>query len=536
MNLFNRAVTNLKRQPVKAGILFILIFVLGTVVSATISVRIAILVTEESIILRAPAVSTIQLDVASASEDLGIPWHERHRVSIYHHLSSDYITEVGNSPYVRAYDFYLRDTLFSRDLEWAEIVIDETRLNGVRFDDIRGSVVGSRYWGATMEDLPVVGVHNPDLTDIETGLISLINGRTFTDEEINSGSMRAVVSRAFAEVNNLYIGSVITLESIVFDIVKMSQENRFIEAWHDEEFYVHHEIFEFEIIGIFEVEREVIYENYQGWAISTPLEALSHLNNRIYIPITVAEGLIREKITAQVGLYDEIHALGLQGGNFLDVETEPEIESIFLLNSPRDLDAFTEAANEILPEFWYMGNVTGAFSNIISSMDSVLALADLILLLATGATIVILILIITFLFRERRNEVGIYMALGEKVSKVIGQLLLEIFLVSTVAIILSLFTGNIVSHTLSTHMLEQSLMNQVENDEPTEIPWRLILFNPGELPVEDVLEMYNVSLDTQTIIIFVGMSFSTIALSTIIPMIQVAKTNPKELLTQAKIG
>jgi len=178
-----------------------------------------------------------------------------------------------------------------------------------------------------------------------------------------------------------------------------------------------------------------------------------------------------------------------------------------------------------------MRDVSEAFYNIIASMDSMLEIADIILWLAIGASVVTLTLIIIFLIGGRRREIGIYMALGEKKSGVLVQFAIELLLVVGLGIILSLFTGNILSENISRNMFRQTLIEQSETPIDTDqIPWQLVLFNPDTMSIDEVLEMYDTSLDIQTATTFVLISFTIVSISSIIPIMWILKTNPKDVL------
>ena len=521
---------NIKRQPVKSGVLFVLIFILGTVLSAAISVRTAIIATEESVIMRVPAVSTIYFDYVNAATEMDVPLWDPSVRRFDNQLTIHEISAVGQLPYIRAYDFYLRTAFFSRDLKWAPFQVDESRLRGISLANLEQAIYGfSRSLGIPTEMLMGRGVNNPEITEIEAGLLSLASGRTFYPEEIENGAMVAVVSENFAVYNNLYIGATISLHSAVHDSIKMNND---LTLWLDDSVMIHHEILEFEIIGIFNVEHEVNYENYQGWDLYVPIMDLGFLHNQIYIPVTVADRILRTEHEASLEMFDEWRELSHD--SVPEDDDEPMIWATFLLYDPRDLAAFTEAANELLPGFWGVANLSGAFHSVISSMDTILEIADLILWLTMGATIITLTLTITLLLRERRHEIGIYMALGDRKFKILSQFLTEIFLVATVGIALALFTGNILSDQISRNMFEQTMIERM-NDEYSlafdpNISNDLMLFNPGDIPLEEALEMYDTSLDTQTIAIFIGVSFIIILISTIAPIVQIVRLEPKKVL------
>jgi len=101
------------------------------------------------------------------------------------------------------------------------------------------------------------------------------------------------------------------------------------------------------------------------------------------------------------------------------------------------------------------------FGNLISSMDSLLWIADQVLWASVGATVLILGLLIALFLRDRRHEIGTYIALGEKKSRILFQILSEVLSVSAIAIALSLVSGTLISSTLSRQMLQQDLAERV---------------------------------------------------------------------------
>ena len=519
MNSFKRAITNIKRQPVKNGVLLFLILILAAALSGAISTRQAINNTEESMMLRMPAVATFSLNVEAVVEETGISqmqlgpeFWRTNRPTI------EDISAVGSLPYVRMYDAIMLPTLFSQDLEW---VVKE----------IASTVTGMRSMGGYIEMFEGRGVANPDVTDIDAGLIELVAGRTFTQDEINNGEQVVIIPQSLAEINNLYIGATIEFENIVHNTPKMVREgiSFLVPYWHEERFMAAHQILEFEVIGIFDTPNEFNYQVHDAWGI----EEYARLHNRIYMPILVAEDILIFENEGRLLIIDEI--LELFGGHTSEwVHEEPWVQSIFILYDPRDLDAFQDAGSELLPGFWEINSLLDVNASLISSMDTMGGIADFILLATACATIAVLTLVITLLLRDRRHEIGVYMALGEKKGRIIFQFLTEIILVSTVAIMIALFIGNGISTALSRNLLEQYL---IENTQQATIqfgdgalPPELMLFNPGELSIEATLEMYDTSLDMATIAIFIGVGAVVILLSTAIPIVYVVKLEPKKVL------
>jgi len=509
MNIFKRSVINITRQPVKSIILCLLIFILGTALSGAISVRNAIITTEESLMLRIAPVSTIGF-IGTEHAATMQPTREE-------------ISAVGNLPYVRTYDFTLRVNFMSQNLLMPDVDIDLDKIPSEHHGMIQWLVQSPRVRGGSMDEFHGRGVHNPEITDIATGLITLIDGRTFTQEEIDENAKVVVVSRELAEVNNLSTGSMIELENIAHDYRFMGRDGTgdFAVDRSNEDFMVARQTLEFQVIGIFDINHEFVYEGTDHDLHPAIIQRID-LYSRFYMPSGVAAQMLNFVIDA---MDDEMLEVAMPNSDDM-------FESIFVLYHPRDLETFSTYAKELLPESWGMRDSSGAFTPIIASMDTMLQIADGVQWVIAFASMVILTLVIALFLRDRRHEIGTYMALGDKKARVIIQILIEIGLIATVATTLALFAGNILSDTISRSMFEQQLTQQMQesNHVVDVIPWELALFNPGEISIEETLEMYNIMLDVTTVFTFIGVGSAVILVSTIIPIWYVVKLEPKEIL------
>jgi len=167
MNTFKRAVVNVIRQPVKSLSLLLLVTLLGGILLSGISMARAMAVTEEHLLMQVPTVATLIYDGGWSSR-----WEQPTR---------EEIQSVGNLPYVRAYDFTTRTFFFNQELAWANPMPSDL--------------------------FHILGVNNPNIGDFESGTLSLLEGRTFTQEEIENDTLVMVIPRNIAIVNDLTIGS-----------------------------------------------------------------------------------------------------------------------------------------------------------------------------------------------------------------------------------------------------------------------------------------------------------------------------------------
>ena len=501
MNFLSRAFASMTRNPLKALLLLLITFVLGIVISAAISVQQAILNTDTNIRATMPPVAMV-----------GIDWNELHR---QHNRTGEWIEVEEESPsletmhaigalsYVRAYEFSTWGMMASRDIER---YIGNEKMS----------------WSRPLGDWETVtfkGVQRPDFLDLAEGRVELISGRTFTDEEVNHLSYVALVSENFARLNNLHIGSVLTLEDIIWD---------FPEHGFDCSFYVEENIHiyrthDFEIIGTFsplvEFDTGCEYMNH---------EFADNFENTLYVPNTV--------IRASSAFYvEQRRELNPDEEHRQEIDLDEEVmwyQNVYILYSSSDMPAFRAAVEDMTPHMYTaVDAVGGEFTAIEASMDSLTHLADIILWVAIAAAVIILSLLITLFLRERRREIGIYLALGEKRVKVVAQMLAEVMLVALIAVALSLLAGNLLADNISEAMLEDALIAEQNLDERgvfTNFDQRG--FGVSAPSTDEVLAAYNVSLDLTTTGLFFTFAIVTVFMATIIPMLYIVRFNPKKIM------
>ncbi|MCL1990949.1 MAG: ABC transporter permease [Defluviitaleaceae bacterium] len=471
MGIFKRAMINVIRQPVKSFSLLFLMILLGSFLLSGISMSQAMVATETRLLMQLPSVATLVYD-----GDLNFGWGQPTR---------EEITSIGNLSYVSAYDFTMSTFFYSQELSWID----------------------------TMDPgfFTAWGVNNPNIADVEAGLISLVEGRVFTQEEIDTDALVMMIPRRIALMNDLSIGSTIEIANIAHDY-------RWQGDWSDrfnEDFVLSKRLLEFKIVGIFDpVEEDRIY----------PI--------LFYMPFGVAESMLMFEKNAMIEADEETFRYLGQGGAFRE---EPFLDTLFVLHSPRDLEVFAYAASDLLPSDWIVGGIDEAvFSPIVNSMDVVVEIASAIQLTVIVASIFILTLVLLLFLRDRRYEMGIYSALGDKKIKIIFQILLEIGMITISGLVVAIFMGHLFSQVITNHLFEQQLIEQLATHHftPGETPLELTLHIPTELTVEQSLALSDVSLNGIVISIFGLISLMSVLISTILPIWYALKLEPKSLLLQ----
>ncbi len=115
---------------------------------------------------------------------------------------------------------------------------------------------------------------------------------------------------------------------------------------------------------------------------------------------------------------------------------------------------------------------------MIGPIENVASFSKNVVYLVSIAGAVILGLIVMMSIRERKYEMGVLMAIGEKRWKLIGQFLTEILIVAVIAIGIASVTGSLVANQLGNQLLSQQVSSADDSQQQTS-GW-----GGGEMPRE----------------------------------------------------
>ena len=517
MTTFKRACISMVRRPGKSVIMFFIVFLLGMMTSGAISVSQAIITTEANLLRRIPPFATINSDSDAMDEHEKI-YGER---PILEPLTPEIFTNIGQLPYVRAFDYtYYGYNFFSSDLvlptdpapysdiEWLEeeVVLDHLLINSYRQE------LGD------MERFTLKGIYHPLVMDLEGGLIKLVSGRVFTEQEMNQSEPVILISQAFADANNLDVGATIRLEQNVYETFNSFSGTFSGHVMSDAKRIISEPI-ELKVIGIF---TPTMVMNNDANLINV----LNHinLNNRLYVPIEVAKSstyllldYIQSNYPDEIQFFDEFY--------YEDI--------LFQLNDSLDLWHFNKASATILPDFWFIHDLTYEFEAIANVMTGMQEIANMLVLGTVIASLTILGLLILLILHKRRQEIGIYLALGESRRQIVIQMLIEIVVISTFALTVSLFVGHLFANHVTQTMLQNDIISNPNVFINQDMGWANDFNRMGfgiHMTGEEMVEAYDVSLNLVTIFSFYGLGVLMIVLSTVFPILYLTYLNPKKVL------
>ncbi len=497
MNFLKRGWASITRRKGKSFILFAVVFVLGNVIAGAISIQEATKSVEKNIKNQLGGVATVSMDYkkvekfysenSSAFEDDKI-WQKE--------LAPPTVTElkkIAKLSYVKNFDY--------SSTGWIET--DQLK------NDASSDGSGVATEGTGNYNFNLKGVNDPTIFDIKQNKIELVGGRVFTKEEVKKGSRVVVISKKVANENNLNIGDKMTVDAVVSnDNGNMDGNEKIDKAAKN---------IILEVIGIFEpVKAEKSKNENKNAGMSEFLS--SEQINTFYLVNKSVENINQEISAFRAEKFPAENGV-----------TSEEYSSYYELKSPEDVEAFRkEAAPYIKSKYYTIVATTDQYDSIAGPIKGMGKISNYVIVIAVIATLFIISLVVLLFLRDRKHELGIYLSLGEKRSKVIGQIVLEVLLISFVAISLSVFSGNFLAKGVSESLIQSQMSNQTEDFNSFD--YTLSQISSVDLNSEDVTQSYEISLSPRYIGLFYLIGLVTLLLSTILPLIYILRLNPKKIM------
>ncbi|MCY9376656.1 ABC transporter permease [Bacillus sp. T17B1] len=334
-------------------------------------------------------------------------------------------------------------------------------------------------------DLSIEGVISTALVDdFSDGDAKITDGRAITKSDV--GQKVTVINETLAEENDLSVGDSITIESAT-----------------DEDTTV-----KLKIVGIYKTTSSGD-DQAQNFSFLNPY-------NKLYTPYTATAAL-----------------KGDDYKNTID-------SAVYYMDDAKNMDAFVKAAKKTSINFdtYTLNTNDQLYQQMVGPIENVASFSKNVVYLVSVAGAVILGLIVMMSIRERKYEMGVLMAIGEKRWKLIGQFLTEILIVAVIAIGLASVTGNLVANQLGNQLLSQQISSSTDSTQTAngQMPgggggMGGRMFGNSSSNV-NVIDSLNVAVSMNDMLVLGGIGILIAIIATLLPSISVLRLHPKTILTK----
>ncbi|NLP37117.1 MAG: ABC transporter permease [Firmicutes bacterium] len=486
MNLYQRALASIVRRIPKTLILLIIVLILGNIMLSSLLIVQSVDETKEAMLRELPPIVSLSMDFQKYQELLedgvmDIPWITFEDLENIERAAGDYI---------KSYDYSMRSGLQTDSLQRVE------QEGGFSFS------FGRQTFNCN-------GTQIPMFTALETGDAEIIEGRTFTEQELEQGSPVVIMSKELAAENDLVVGDTFTLECVISTFGADFQEIVLDTIYYD-----------FQLIGIIQYKSLPAQEESSGGMFGGFDLERERLNNLI-----LPNRFIRDYNTKWMEAIGNYYGGG--GGGFQTADYNP-LSSVpsfnYVLNSSEQFDQFVRLSETVLNnELYVFTSQEDNFKNVAQPLESMRGILNYVFYITLGSSVVVLALVLFAFARDRKKEIGIYLALGERKARIILQLIMETVAVGLVGAALAVTSSTYLASVISQLMLPA----QPVEEAPSFMMMESVL---AKIDYASIMQSFNIGLDLPTIIYFFIAIILTIIVAQLIASVYILRFDPKKIM------
>lgn len=504
MNFYKRAIYSIYRNKIKSLTLFLIILILVNIISTSVSIRKASDIVEKDIKSRIGNLAAITTDYDKLESEYKRVKYDNNKNPIgdlpeVGELTSEIIRNIAESKYVIKYDFSTYANLHSKTIiPWTYKDTEKEKNK-----DLNG------YFSFVLN-----GVEDFNFLLFSDINMSLVDGRVFNQSDRDLKSNVIIISKELSDLNGFKVGDSILLKQLTRERIRGGKKGKgatIPKILEEEDIY-------FKIIGTFKDNSKYNIKNnfdYKGY-----YEEIEKRKNSIYTLNDISIRIGNEDIQKDYK-YENINKEDL-------ARYKTQYQAIYIINSSDNVQKFVQETNPILPKFMMVDSSVSAYKIISRPISNISNIAKYVLFFSVIASIIIISLVIMLFLRERRYEFGVYLSLGENRKEIIKQVIIEVLLISIIAIFISIFTGNIIAKTTEDFVINASNRESLNYSNNFGVYSQI---RDNDLESKDVINTYTINLSFGYILRYLIITCIIITIATILPMIYIIRLNPKEIMT-----
>ena len=387
-----------------------------------------------------------------------------------------------------------------------------------------------------------------DMIEFHNGTYTMVDGRFYTQEEVDNNSAVAIISQGFADYNNLRIGDTFTFSAFNLDELKdrtyWNENGEQKGPYSDLTFEEGEEEIEYEVIGIYShnIMLDPGSDRYQ-W-----MSAYENPDNTILIPgyslMANSIDLVNKLREAEYNYYkqmnpeDEYYQGDYEPYTVEKLRDEMYLDTItVLLNDPLDVESYVNdfKAKTAETEYRRVDANNEDFKKYSKPLDSITFFANIIIWIVVAFGIIVITLIIALTLKTREYEIGVLLSLGTTKLKVVLQFFVELAIVAMIGFTIAVVSGSLVSKKVGSVVLDYAVASVDEESEYGEYyvddyydPWNNN-YNT-ELDYNTFIEQYNVQINPIIIVTVYAVGLGITMISILIPSMMIMRFNPKRIL------
>lgn len=205
------------------------------------------------------------------------------------------------------------------------------------------------------------------------------------------------------------------------------------------------------------------------------------------------------------------------------------VEATYYLKDPSMLNDYQEELRQKgLPQYYKVATDEISYNRIVGPVEGLSKITNTFLIVVLVLGSAILILLSTLAIRERKYEIGVLRAMGMKKGKVAVGLLCEMLVITCICLVLGLGIGSIASQPVA----DSLLANQIEQAENGSNGVLTPIPIGGSASDTSPLSELKVGLNADAVIQIVLISLALAGVSSMIGIMYITKYEPMKILSE----
>ncbi|NFN93245.1 ABC transporter permease [Clostridium botulinum] len=378
--------------------------------------------------------------------------------------------DFAKSEYIKESIFKTEFGVLSKTLKAVDSDVDKN--NGMSSSTLIGT--DGKQMQSDPPKIKIVG--NSDLKSLEefnNDKRKIIEGEIYKEKD------ECVVSKEFAELNNIKVGDIIDVNRVV---------------------NIDGEPFKLKVSGIY----LDATDEYSGLPFK---EAYMNRRNEILTSFETAQGMYKNE-----DLY---------------------VDAKYFLKNPDMLKDFEkEIRAKGLPNIFNVATDEASYNKIVGPVEGLSSITLMFVLVVLGLGSIILVLLNTLSIKERKYEIGVLRAIGMKKWKVASGLISEALMVTVICLGIGIGVGSIVAQPVSNTLLQKQIASQKEAQNKPTNGFMITTGNSnGETDLETISEI-DVKLNGKALLEVTGIALLIVLLSSAVGVSYITKYEPRKILTE----
>ncbi len=516
MNFLNRAYKNVTRRLTKSVLLAITFFLIGNLVILGLGISQAAENAKTLTRQKMRAVVSYEVDYEAYWNYINTLTDQdeiEKANNNYPKLDKEIALKIAQDEDVRTFNYMTSYVMYSQNFVNVPLGNEEFNQNNSYIDE-NGNTV-------TFKNPNIYVFTNtiPNMIEFEEGTNTIVEGRFYTQEEIDSSASVAVISQELAQVNNFRLG-----DEIVLSNNDLSNGGYYSDSGITQESVNK----SYEIVGIYSTTND-IDPNSESFKY---LPAYNSPKNYIYIPLTT---MGNDMLDVNLKFYNYEKE---KNPEYYTDGYVPKLEDfltphsvVILLNDPLNVDSFVERNQPLLAEYTRLNANNESFKTIAKPLDTLSFFANVIVWIVGINAIVIISLVTALTLKTREFEIGVLLSLGVSKFKVVMQLFMELVIVALLGFTLAVASGSLIAGQVGDKVLE---FQQSQQDTVVDNNYNGGWVDPtnyfSNVSQDELFEEYKVSVNPMLIAQIYVFGLGVVFIAILIPSVMIMRLNPKQIL------